>query len=346
MQKTDSANADKMQLQLGPFQGITDVWFRQVYMKHFKGIDKLFTPFFSGIHKENSRNLRTDEIKPELNILSMTVPQLLSNDADEIIRFSSQCNAMGYNEINLNMGCPYPLVAKKKRGSGLLPYPALVQKMLQKLDGNLSTSFSIKCRLGYHNPDEIDELIPLFNAFDLSELIIHARIGKQLYKGIPDFDRFKSVISEIKAPLIYNGDIFSSDNLVEYQAKFENLNSWMLGRGLLADPFLPADLKKMKMVEKDEDRIEIVRSFMEELYQLRRERSSDNLSVLGRMKELWSYMRFSFDEPQTVWRLVRKVKSFEEYEAATAKIFDELSWLGEGYAHKNEIQPDEQEQDQ
>jgi tRNA-dihydrouridine synthase B len=341
MQGKNTAVAGEMQLQLGPFQGITDVWFRQVYMKHFKGIDKLFTPFFSGIHKENSRNLRTDEIRPGLNNLSMTVPQLLSNDADEIIRFSSQCNAMGYNEINLNMGCPYPLVAKKKRGSGLLPYPGMVQKMLEKLDGNLSTGFSIKCRLGYHNPEEIDELIPLFNAFDLSELIIHARIGKQLYKGIPDFDRFRSVISEIRAPLVYNGDIFSSDNLNEYHTKFENINSWMLGRGLLADPFLPADIKKIKVVEKDEDRKEIVRSFMAELYQLRREQSNDNLSVLGRLKELWSYMRFSFDEPQTVWRLVRKVKNFDEFETATDTIFNELDWIGTGYVRKSESQHNE-----
>jgi tRNA-dihydrouridine synthase B len=341
MQIQNASVSEEMHLQLGPFQGITDVYFRQVYMKHFEGIDKLFTPFFSGIHKENSKNLRSDEIKPALNDLSITVPQLLSNDADEIIRFSSQCNAMGYNEINLNMGCPYPLVAKKKRGSGLLPYPTMVQNMLEKLEGKLSTGFSIKCRLGYHNADEIDELIPIFNNFDLSELIIHARIGKQLYKGIPDFDRFKAVISQIKAPLVYNGDIFSSDNLDDYQAKFEFINSWMLGRGLLADPFLPSYLKKIHNVENNDNRKEKVRLFMNELYQLRREMSNDNLSVLGRMKELWSYLRFSFDEPQTVWRLVRKVKNFAEYESATDAIFNELYWVGTGYARKSESQQNE-----
>jgi tRNA-dihydrouridine synthase B len=345
MQIQNPSVSEEMHLQLGPFQGITDVYFRQVYMKHFEGIDKLFTPFFSGIHKENSKNLRNDEIKPALNNLSITVPQLLSNDAEEIIRFSSQCGALGYNEINLNMGCPYPLVAKKKRGSGLLPYPNMVQSMLEKLEGRLSTKFSIKCRLGYHSPDEIDELIPLFNNFDLSELIIHARIGKQLYKGVPDFDRFKAVISQINAPLVYNGDVFSLHNLDEYQAKFEFISSWMLGRGLLADPFLPSDLKRIEIVEKNETRKDKVRLFMNELYQLRREMSKDNLSVLGRMKELWSYLRFSFDEPQTVWRLVRKVKNFAEYESATDEVFNQLHWLGTGYARKNESQLIEDQQD-
>lgn len=127
--------------------------------------------------------MRTHEIDPAWNITSSLSPQILSRDANEIILFGKACKDLGYNELNWNMGCPYPRVAKKKRGSGLLPYPDLVEALLDDIKKELPLKLSIKCRLGYEDPHELDELIPHFNAFGLSELIVHARIGKQLYQG-------------------------------------------------------------------------------------------------------------------------------------------------------------------
>jgi len=324
--------SQQLHLQLGPFQGITDVHYRMVFKDYFEGIDKFFTPFFTGIQKDNSRSLRTDEIDPKLNNVKVTVPQILSNDAEEIIRFSQQCKAMGYNEVNLNMGCPYPMVAKKKRGSGLMPYSELIGSMFDRLNGNLATDFSIKCRLGYNDPDEIDELLPLFNSFNLSELIVHARVGTQMYKGVSDVDRFASIIPAVKTKLVYNGDIFSTNSFQIVQQKLEGIQSWMLGRGILADPFLASDLKGISTSLTSEERKSIVYHFITALYIRRREVKGENPSILGRMKEIWSYMRWSFDEPLTLWRLIRKVNTFDTYDEAIEQIFSELTWKGSGYS--------------
>ena len=109
-------------LSLGPFQGITDAPFRNVFKRHFGGVDKFYTPFFTGIHKEtHAKNLQGEEIDPRYNDVETLTPQILSSDAEEILRFAKQCKELGYKEINLNMGCPFPRVANKKRGCGMLP---------------------------------------------------------------------------------------------------------------------------------------------------------------------------------------------------------------------------------
>jgi tRNA-dihydrouridine synthase len=324
---TQPAQTEDFFLQLGPFQGITDVWYRQAFQKYFSGIDQFFTPFFSGIHKENSKNLRVAEIDPLYNPAKNLVPQLLSNDAKEVLRFARQVKAMGYNEINLNMGCPYPIVANKKRGSGILPYPELVKQIVDQVSEAAVLNYSIKCRLGYISKDEIDKLIPLFNQAGLSELIVHARIGKQLYKGLPDWEKFGLIRHEIIPALSYNGDIFSVEAFRKISSQYPGINRWMLGRGLLANPFLAMDIKQPDLIVNTEERLQTVRLFVQELYYLRRKQSNDNLSTLGRMKELWSYLRHSFSHQQEVWRLIKKTGSFEAYENAVETVFNNYAWM-------------------
>jgi tRNA-dihydrouridine synthase B len=321
-------------LSLGPFQGITDVYYRQLFEAHFGGIDKYYTPFFTGIYKVSGRSLRAHEIDPAWNNTAKLCPQILSRDAHEIILFGKACKDLGYNEINWNMGCPYPRVAKKKRGSGLLPYPDLVENLLADIKKELPLSLSIKCRLGYEDPHELDALIPFFNAYGLSELIVHARIGKQLYQGGVNEDRFAQIAGAITTELVYNGDVFSKAGFERFQNHFPGVGHWMLGRGLLADPFLALDLKN-ECDDGFDERKEKVLRFMTDLFLQRRKVSGDRLTSLGRMKELWSYLVWSFSEPQSAWRLIRKCNSFETYEQAVAQVFEQLDWVGVGYS-KNE----------
>ncbi|MCK9448520.1 MAG: tRNA-dihydrouridine synthase family protein [Bacteroidales bacterium] len=335
------SNQAEPKLQLGPFQGITDVWYRIAFQKYFNGIDQFFTAFFSGIHTDNSKNLHTPEIDPNLNPMDKLIPQLLSNDADEVLRFAQQINAMGFTEMNLNMGCPYPLVARKKRGSGILPYPDIVKQLLEILSAYGKIRYSVKCRLGYEQHHEIDQLIPLFNQYGLNQLIIHARIGKQLYKGSPLTKEFGRIHKRIIPELAYNGDIFSVETYLKLSKKFPAVQSWMLGRGLLSDPFLAADIKKQAGTIHSVQRLQTVEKFLQEIYYLRRTHSRDNLNTLGRMKELWSYLRYSFDDEQQVWRLVKRVKTFEEYENAVSEVMKSNQWIGKGYQRKL----DKEEQD-
>ncbi len=316
-----------IRLSLGPFQGITDAPFRNVFKKHFGGIDKYYTPFFTGIQKDHAKNLQVEEIDPTCNDVETLTPQILSTDAEEILRFATQCKKLGYKEINLNMGCPFPRVANKKRGSGLLPYPEKIEAMLNAVFGRIDLNFSIKCRLGYFNPDEIVPVIDIFNQYPLSELIIHPRIGKQLYKGEADVKRFAELIPMIKAPLVYNGDIVSVDSFERIRKQVQPVNEFMLGRGLLANPFLAEEIKKngilsefSEPVRQKKDRLH---AYVVDLYEDRLRHTGGSPKVLGRMKELWSYLMYSFDEPQEIWRKIKKINALKEYEEAVDAVFQE-----------------------
>ena len=331
-------------LSLGPFQGITDAPFRNVFKRHFGGIDKFYTPFFTGIHKEDhAKNLQGEEIDPRYNDVETLTPQILSTDAEEILRFAKQCKQLGYKEINLNMGCPFPRVANKKRGCGLLPYPDMVEVLLERVFEEIEIQFSVKCRLGYFNPEEIEAIIPIFNKFPLSELIIHPRIGKQLYKGEADVERFKALIPYINAPLVYNGDIFSAESFGRIREAVQPVGQFMLGRGILANPFLAEEIKAATIdplcviARRNDEAIqdngldcraalamtktERLHNYVIDLYEDRLRHAGGSPKVLGRMKELWSYLMYSFEEPQVVWRKIKKINALKEYEEAVEYVF-------------------------
>ena len=319
---------NQLVLSLGPFQGITDAPFRNVFKRHFGGIDKYYTPFFTGIHKEeHAKNLQGEEIDPLYNDVETLTPQILSTDPEELLRFAKQCKALGYKEINLNMGCPFPRVANKKRGCGLLPYPDKVEAMFDRVFEEIDIRFSVKCRLGYFSPDEIDAIIPIFNRFPLSELIIHPRIGKQLYKGEADVERFKALIPYINAPLVYNGDIVSVDSFRRIREMVQPVNHFMLGRGILANPFLAEDIKDSLCVIARNDakhvseKTERLHHYVLDLYEDRLHHAGGSPKVLGRMKELWSFLMNSFEEPQVVWRRIKKINALKEYEDAVEELF-------------------------
>lgn len=313
-------------IQLAPFQGVTGSAFREVYTQYFTGVDKLFTPFFTSIHKQKSLSGRAKEIEQLDHHGIPTVPQVLSKDADEIIRFATYCEDKGFTEINWNLGCPFPRVANKKRGSGMLPYPDLANEILDKVFSGINIKFSIKCRLGYENANEITHLLPVFNAFPLSELIVHARLGKQIYKGEVDLVSFENLIGQSQTPLVYNGDIFSVDDYDRFDKRFEKINVWMIGRGLLYDPFLPGDIKSL--YNKDLERSKLIRHFVENLYLAYRKQHIEGLRPINMMKEFWEYLAVSFDDPHKVFNLIKKTKSLDEYEDAVARVFDFHQWVG------------------
>lgn len=315
------------QIYLAPFQGITTNVFQEIYTRHFPGADKLFTAFFTSI--ENAKSLKSKKVELEQTHHNRipVVPQILSKDAQEIILFGQLCHEKGFQEINWNLGCPFPRVANKRRGSGMLPYPEMVREILEEAIPKLPLKFSVKCRLGYNSPEEILDLMPVFNDFPLSELIIHARIGKQLYKGDVNLEAFEKASKQSKIPISYNGDIFSTNDFQEISNRFPGIEQWMVGRGLLADPFLPSCIKGDTQPE---DKKVILRKFVDDLYAGYRHKMNDRLQSINVMKELWSYLALSFEQSGKVFGKIKKCTSFDAYEDAVNEIFENYSWKGDG----------------
>lgn len=299
-------------LYLAPFQGITDYIFRSGFAKHFGGLDAVFTPYLANSPggKVNPRKLR--DFLPQNNTVIKTIPQVLSKDALEMITMAREFTAMGYEVMNWNLGCPFPQVARKMRGSGLLPHPDVIKKILDEVVPAISIRLSVKTRVGYHQSDEIFNLMEVLNQYSIDELIIHPRTGVQLYKGFAQPDDFEACKNHTSIPLAYNGDIFTPENYSTLKSRFPDISRWMIGRGALRNPFLPYAIKFNRLPSEKDQRTALENFGFGVLEDsIARKQESDH--ILDHQKALWHYMSYSFEDRTGVFRRIRKVSSIEAY---------------------------------
>ena len=225
-------------LYFAPLQGITDALYRRVFHRHFGGFDAAIAPFINPQRHCAAKEKWFADVLPENNSDLPVIPQLLNTDAEDFIALSTRLQDLGYDHINWNLGCPAPMIAGKRRGSGILPYPETIVALLEKVVPRLKARLSIKTRLGYHHPQEILTLLPMLEAFPLQEIIVHARLGKTDVQRTVDLEGFARCRSLTTHELVYNGDITTAAVFRDLQARLPWVNRWMLGRGVLADPFL------------------------------------------------------------------------------------------------------------
>jgi len=232
-----------IKLYLAPLRGITDYIYRNTFGRHFDGFDAAVTPFIPTMKAIHAKPSHLKDVWPENNSAMPIVPQILGNNHEDFIPLARQLFDLGYETVNWNLGCPFPMVAKKQRGSGLLPYPDKIDHFLEKTVSAVPNRLSLKVRLGRKASEEIFKLLPIFNRYPLQEIIIHPRTGTQMYGGQPDLGAFENCIGMTQHPIVYNGDITDMESFQELAARFTTVNSWMIGRGAIIDPFLPAIIK-------------------------------------------------------------------------------------------------------
>ena len=301
-----------MQIYLAPLQGLTDRIFRDSFSEHIAKFDKTFSPFIRVQNQEFYRPSQCNDILPVHNLHQKPVPQFLGNDADSFQVFENFCLQHDYSEVNINMGCPYPMVTGKRMGAGILAHPQIVESLLNAVFQKTKLKVSVKCRLGLENPAEIEALIPIFNAYPLEELIIHPRIGKQQYKGEADKNEFAKQLSKINHSICYNGDIKNSADIFQLQTLAPTLNKVMIGRGILENPFLLQDLRN-EVLDKDQKQKKM-RLFHQQMMQLCKEKYSGDTHFLKSMVELWTYQSLAFEDSHKVFKKIKKSKSFSQYE--------------------------------
>ena len=231
---------------LAPMQGLTELLFRRVFQRCYPGaFDYAVSPFLSITHGNlRDAGKKVDDVLPEFNTDSIpVVPQLLGHEVEGFVDLANRLNELGYSEVNWNMGCPMRRVAAKHRGSGILPYPNEVREILDSVVPRLKTTLSVKVRLGYLSPNEIDAIIPILNDYPLSSVTLHPRTGKQMYSGQVNIEKFAEVLPEIKHKVIYNGDICSVYDYQKIRTRFPQIKDVMIGRGALYNPLLPTMIR-------------------------------------------------------------------------------------------------------
>lgn len=306
---------------LAPIRGVTDALFRQVFHAHFPGFDAAVAPFISPQRFTSLKPAMLADILPENNTTLPTVPQLLYNKADDFITLGRLLADLGYSHLNWNLGCPAPQVANKGRGSGLLEHPQRIVDMLEAVHSHLATRISLKTRLGFRSADDLDRLLPRLESFPLKEIIVHPRIGKQLYRGKADHDAFARCRQFTGHALVYNGDIRTPDDFFELSARFADIRRWMIGRGVLADPLL---LEKIAgKVPGQAEAAERIRAFHDELHARLQQRLHGPGHLLGRMKQIWAYLIDSFPGREKSLKKIRKARTTAGYLEAVAEVFSD-----------------------
>jgi tRNA-dihydrouridine synthase len=264
------------------------------------------------------------EFYPDKNTGIPTIPQIMSSEPADFTKLANALYDIGCGTVNWNLGCPFRMVVKKGRGAGMLCYPDRIESFLEKTIPALKPKLSIKLRIGLKYPDEVLQLIPIFNRFDLEELIIHPRTGMQMYEGTVDLDMFEQCLGLSKHRIVYNGDIDSVEKLEMLAKRFGSIDRWMIGRGLLSNPFL-AEKIKFHAQKPYAEKIKIMRAFHDELFTEYSRSLTGPSHIVNKMKEIWTYMAGFFENGEKIRKKINKTHHRDNYVDVVNKIFDELN---------------------
>jgi tRNA-dihydrouridine synthase len=302
-----------------PLQGFTDFRFRNAFNHYFGGIDTFYAPYIRFNNKLIIKNSYQIDLQLENNTALEVIPQIMTNDADEFLFVVDYIQELGYKELNWNLGCPYPMVTNRGMGSGLICDPEKINHILGRVHKETDIIVSMKMRMGYEHAEEILNAFPILDSYPLKSIAIHARIGKQLYKGGVDLDAFQRCIESTKHKLYYNGDISSVAKLKEMQTRFPSIDHFMMGRGLIADPFLPSMIKN-DTTEYPKNRWEIFREFHDTIYQQYDAALSGPTPIKMKMQGFWEFFSQSFSNPQKTFKKIKKANNPRAYQQAVAEI--------------------------
>jgi tRNA-dihydrouridine synthase len=301
-------------------QGFTDFRYRNAFQRYFGGIDTFYSPYIKLNGKLVIKGSYERDILPENNSTLEVIPQIITNDAEEFLFVAKYVQQLGYKELNWNLGCPYPMVAKCGMGSGLISNTSQIEHILKRVHSETDIIVSMKMRMGYENPTEILDVFPILEQYPIKNIAIHARIGKQLYKGGVDLDSFQKCLDTSKQKIYYNGDITSVEKFRMMQERFPSIDHWMIGRGLIADPFLPSMIKN-NTTEYPKNKLEIFEAFHDTIYQEYDAYLSGPTPIRMKMLGFWEYFSASFSNPQKTFKKIKKAGNSKNYEAAVKEIF-------------------------
>lgn len=316
-------NESVFKIYFAPLQESTDHIYRSAHAKYFGSVDKYFAPYIVRQHDGTLKSSHIRDIRPENNKDYPLVPQILAGNSTDFIFLTTVLQDFGYREVNWNLGCPYPMVTNKGLGSGLLPFPERIRSILDESLPVINCAVSVKMRTGLQSADDLYKIIEVLNDFPLKEVILHPRYGKQLYKGVPDEEVFAEAFRVIKHPLVYNGDIGSVPVFNRLQGQMCGISTWMIGRGMLKNPFFASLLKNGFATDRVE-RAEILGNFHAEIFNQYAKLLSGSSHLLMRMEKFWSYFCYSFPDPHKTFKCIKKSTSIIKYEAAVHSNFQRL----------------------
>jgi tRNA-dihydrouridine synthase len=310
----------RIRLYMAPLKGFSDHIFRSAFADHFGGFDLAVAPFIASNQDTRIKRKYVKDLLPENNTRLPVVPQILSKTAADFIVLANYLHDLGYAAVNWNLGCPFPMVANKERGCGMLPHTDRIRIFLERVIPAIRGSLSIKVRLGWKETADIFRLLPVIDPYPLSEIIIHPRTGRQRYEGPVDLNAFEACLAATRHPVVYNGDIRTVDDFRRLSLRFGRVHAWMIGRWCLADPFLPGRITTG--ADDIPDKIYRMQRFHTALFEAYSRLLDGPCQVLNKMKGFWQYFSLSFEDCQQTMIDVRKAHQPDQYLAQVNLFFE------------------------
>lgn len=298
-----------MKIWLAPLHGITNYMFRNSLYRHFGGIDYCVTPFLPVQEKAKLNVKNWKDIWPKNNTTMPTIPQLMGNKPSHFVdTMRAVHDEYGYEAFNWNIGCPVAQVVRRRRGCGIMPDPDTVEDVVRIVTSQTPFRFSVKMRLGLNNPAEGLRILERLDDYPLDFIVIHPRLGVQMYDGVPDWEQMDLFCQNTRHRIIYSGDLFSVQDYQRLQDRYPDIEDWMLGRGLLQNPFLAEQLKGMNSGDQRQRFSKYYQKWTQEMLDAVKEKST-----LAKLKELWHYYAYFSQLPSDELQQLLRINDFEVF---------------------------------
>ena len=307
-----------MELSFAPLEGIGKCTYRCLHAEYFGGADTYYSPFIAPDSSGNCKKADLRDVLPENNKGCRLIPQILANNPVAFLNVARELEAMGYEEINLNAGCPSGTVVSKHKGAGMLADTAQLDSFLYQVFDKCSAKISVKTRIGMESPDEFPAILDVYGKYPISCLIIHVRTREGMYKSPPELAAFTYAGEHSPLPLCYNGNIFTLDDYRRLTAEHPDIKHVMAGRGVLSNPALLRQIKGGSALTCRE-----LSDFHDRYLALSLASGLSEHFALQRMKELWSYMSCMFPEDKRLIKAVFKSKFLPDYKSAVSALFSQ-----------------------
>ena len=288
-----------MNYYFAPMEGLTDSIYRLQHHRFFGGVDRYYMPFFSPTIHRTLTSKETRELPRADSVPFTVVPQVMTKCAEDFLWAAEVVRDLGYNEINLNIGCPSGTVVAKGKGSGMLRDLEELTKFFDSIFAVSSLPVTVKTRIGLESPEEFPAVLELYNRYPIKELTIHPRVRKQFYEGQVHREWFTYAMQHSTIPLCFNGDIRTLSDVSILQEEYPGLNAVMIGRGLIADPGM-----LVGGTDIDDYAVEF----------------ASCRNALFRMKENWAYLHDRFTGSDKLWKKMRKTTDAAEFRRLSAEL--------------------------
>ena len=298
-----------------PMEGLPDSLFRRLHHTYFPGVDRYYMPFISPTQHRCLTNREARELPMADSVPFVAIPQILTKVAEDFVWAAGQCAERGYTEVNLNLGCPSGTVVAKGKGSGMLADPDNLDRFLDAVFSASPLPVSVKSRLGVTDPQEFPRLMEIYNQYPIVELTLHPRVRKAFYSGSVDMEMFAYCAENSKNPVCYNGDICSLEDIERIKVRFPQVDSVMIGRGLIGDP---------GMLTPGGTTVEALEGLFDAMLNEYLTAFGGSRNAMFRLKEHWGMLIHRFEDSEKLGKRLRKTTDLEEYKTITREIFRTL----------------------